>query len=949
MDRIVDTLNAEAIDDGSAWRAWGQHICPEHRVDWRLLNNLKELDGWLQDQGGLNRDFSHALIGKYVYLHYLRDRDILSSAKLKRWGILQTQVFGRDATIDGVREVVDRLDSWLNGSVFPLKLRGPNAPSADHIRRVAATFAGDELQEDKTWQLHLDFKAYDFSYIPIETLSIVYEQFLHAPEAGGEVSRGRAAGAYYTPIPVVNFMLAELEEQRPLQRGMRIFDPSCGSGAFLVQSYRRLIEKEYPHGKGRRPTPADLRKLLKDHVFGVDKDDDACSVTELSLILTLLDNVEPPDLETGEPGRPPSLPTLRNQNIFCGDFFDEGDWHNLLLSRKASWIVGNPPWKQVSPKPDSQDQPAWKWISQNAKERPVGSNQLARAFAWRAADYLAQDGRIALFLPAMTLFEDPAREFRSQFFRQMKVHAVANFANLAEVLAVGRSRAPAAAFFYCSRPGNDDLSPAEETIMTYSPLVANQEATRPVAEGKRNEAWSLVINASEIRNLALEDVIEGDALPWKLATWGSGADARLLRALRKRNTSLSTLEDNGIFGIAEGLQLRAPSGQHRELERVPIAAGKTILNVKKLTGLGDFFAFPEEAIESIPPEMDHGRKGRVVLAMSVCRPPHVIVSAARNFAVYMDDFLIVPPRQIGIVSPTDDRDLLKALSLYLSSDFAFYHQFLTSSQFGVKRGVATLAALRNMPVPIEAIRRNMAAWVDLHGRLVGETKRVFQQRQKARNPLLEGNAGSAAVSPELLGKLNDLTYEALGLRATDRLLVQDLVRVRLELNDGKTGKIAVAPPTTADLRAYANALKDCLDAFLEGVSPKRHKVDIVHSAASGMVRIDLKPGEGAAREIEIVPAADATGVDMERIRKRIRTKRAQWVYFDRNLRIYEGKKTFVLKPMQRFHWLASQAMIDAQEIIAETLSGSSPTSVPRTPPPHVRALVEEPAVKEETR
>jgi hypothetical protein len=45
------------------------------------------------------------------------------------------------------------------------------------------------------------------------------------------------------------------------------------------------------------------------------------------------------------------------------------------------------------------------------------------------------------------------------------------------------------------------------------------------------------------------------------------------------------------------------------------------------------------------------------------------------------------------------------------------------------------------------------------------------------------------------------------------------------------------------------------------------------------------------------------------------------VYFDRNLRVYEGTKTFVFKPMQRFHWTESQALMDARQIIAETLQG----------------------------
>jgi hypothetical protein len=78
----------------------------------------------------------------------------------------------------------------------------------------------------------------------------------------------------------------------------------------------------------------------------------------------------------------------------------------------------------------------------------------------------------------------------------------------------------------------------------------------------------------------------------------------------------------------------------------------------------------------------------------------VVVSAARNYAVFSEEFLIVESRQIGIVSVEGNRQLLKALELYLSSDFAYYHQFLTTIELGVKRDRATLESLRQIPLPL---------------------------------------------------------------------------------------------------------------------------------------------------------------------------------------------------------------------------------------------------------
>ena len=227
---------------------------------------------------------------------------------------------------------------------------------------------------------------------------MIYEQFLHLPEKpeadeDDEHSEGRKAGAYYTPIPVVNYMLAGMDKRRRLQRGVRVFDPSCGSGAFLVQCYRRLIEREFFHRK-KKPAPYELATLLKRHIFGVDMDEDACSVAEFSLYLTLLDYVEPADLIDHPRFR---LPTLRGNNIFQSDFFAFKPFKT-----KFHWIAGNPPW--TKPKGEQAEnnelevrsKQVLAWMKKHAATMPVGKNAVAQAFA-RAkrtggADHLACTG-----------------------------------------------------------------------------------------------------------------------------------------------------------------------------------------------------------------------------------------------------------------------------------------------------------------------------------------------------------------------------------------------------------------------------------------------------------------------------------------------------------------------------------------------------------------------------
>src|SRR5262249_32968436 len=157
----------------------------------------------------------------------------------------------------------------------------------------------------------------------------------------------------------------------------------------------------------------------------------------------LLDYVEPPDLE--HPRHRFQLPVLRDENIFCTNFFKpNAACHDLLKKNDFAWIVGNPPWKKLNPqKLKPNDEPVWEWMIKHARPKPVGGNQTARAFAWKVINHVAPNGWIALLLPAMTLFEEPCKEFRSAFLEAIQLNAVANFANLAEVLFAGRSRVPA--------------------------------------------------------------------------------------------------------------------------------------------------------------------------------------------------------------------------------------------------------------------------------------------------------------------------------------------------------------------------------------------------------------------------------------------------------------------------------------------------------------------------
>ncbi len=732
------SIRGAAVDSGAVWKEWGSQVTPESRVDWRLLKNLRALDDWLCENGVENRALSHSMIGKFVYLRYLRQRNILSDAKLKEWDISYDEAFGQHARLSIFAELVQRIDEWLNGSVFPLSRTKIQEFGAERLRRVASVFHGGTAEG----QLPL-FDIYDFSLIPIETLSVIYEQFLHATHHPSARSEGAARGAYYTPVPVVNFMVDRLDSHKPLTPGMRVLDPACGSGAFLVQCYRKLIERRLAACPQKQLRPAELGSLLTHHIFGIDLDEDACQIAELSLSLTLLEYVDPPDLTKTKF----KLPPLRNQNIFHADTFTEsGEWQHLIQRKRFDWIVGNPPWKELNPnRLDNVDKPAMNWMQRNGAEHPIGGNQMAEAFAWRASDLVAADAVVGLLLPAMTLFKYESKAFRAAFLQKNQLWSVANFANLAEVLFAGRARLPAAAFFYSPKPQQLDLQCGPEAVEVYSPFVATQPAAQ-WRTGKRVPVWNLIVNTSELRELAYSEVIDGSSLPWKLAMWGSSIDAKVLGAVQRHFQTFGQLEKEGILLASQGLETRNKDQAKREGAKFhPELVGKPLLSVEPLKNCRYLFDFPIELLQPLSASQSFVRRGRFARPFRVSQPPHVLVGESRTFAVYTEHAIVVPPGQVGVISPRGNEPLLKALALYLNSDFAIYHQFLSTSQAGIQKTIFSLKTLRTLPIPF-ADPNLLGDWTSLYSNIA---KAIGRKASFER--------------PDLIRELNDLTFDSLRL------------------------------------------------------------------------------------------------------------------------------------------------------------------------------------------
>ena len=903
LEKLSD-FTADSINKGIIWQKWQHQVTPDTKVDQNLLKNLEKLGGWLREND-LHEQTAHALIGKYVYLRYLRDRDILSDRKLEQWDIDLNSVFGRNANISSFQTLVEKIDQWLNGSIFPVPNKGKLSPQNKHIKKVASVFLGDD---PASGQMHMDFKAYNFEHIPIETLSVVYQQFLHAEK------RGPSQGAYYTPVHLVNFMLDELDSKKILKKGMKVFDPACGSGAFIVQCFRRLIERELSIAGKLKLKPSELKSLLVDHIFGIDIDEDACGVTELSLVLTLLDYIDPPDLEDAD-YQSFKLPALRDKNIFfCKNgFFDDESIQTKELSRfKFDWIVGNPPWKSIKEKTkEIADQFALTWIKKNKKECPVNQNQIAEAFVWKSSLSLAEDGVTGFLLPGKTLFkiQKNAVEFRTQFFSKMDAWCIVNFANLRRILFKGATN-PATAFFY--KAGKKD-SEKPRSILTYAPFAMNQIPQYDLSKRNKKGLWTVLVNTDEMREIPYRDVLSGSSFPWKMAMWGTRRDKYLLVSLRKAFVSMSDFVKNHDLDFSQGLELKNANAKEK-IEPIPEVAGKEQLIMKELDGCGKIFSFPKKALKKIPDSKAYVRKGRGQIPLTICHPPHIIVDANRRFSVFSDQFIAVPPRQIGIAADATKTNLLKALALYLSSDFVQYQQYLSSPSWGIGMERLTKKDLESLPVPLDKLSDNeVGEWAKLYNEIAQQSANHIAEEQffKSIDKPLE-------LKP-LMDRINKKVNALLGLTKNEKYLVHDFITTRMKFNDGAIPEMANDIASKDEIKAYSTTLKKILDEFLDADIRNQHQITANYSKSMVLLSIEHSEnkldGPVIAKKITDAQLKE----ELNNLEKNLKFEQGQWIYFQKNLKLFHGRTTYFVKSRQRLGWLQSQAFTDADEFIAEKL------------------------------
>ncbi|MCI0515024.1 Eco57I restriction-modification methylase domain-containing protein, partial [candidate division KSB1 bacterium] len=247
----------------------------------------------------------------------------------------------------------------------------------------------DKVLKDIFKNLYYPDSPYEFYVLPADILGQVYEQFLgkvirltagHRAVVETKPEVRKAGGVYYTPTYIVDYIVKQtvgklLVGKTPGQKGsasqLRILDPACGSGSFLLGGYQFLLnwyrdayQPDHPErwAQAKQPpirqnargewvlTTDERKRILLTHIYGVDLDPQAVEVTKLSLLLKVLEGEDAQTIDQQMKFfHERALPDL-NQNIKCGNSLIGPDFYDGqqlgLLDQEELQRINALDWKQ---------------------------------------------------------------------------------------------------------------------------------------------------------------------------------------------------------------------------------------------------------------------------------------------------------------------------------------------------------------------------------------------------------------------------------------------------------------------------------------------------------------------------------------------------------------------------------------------------------------------------
>lgn len=856
-------FSREAVDTGTLWEAQKTlKIDITKRVDAYLVESLDRTKQVLL-RLGLEVKYIHALLIRSLFVLFLEDKGATREAGIyanihpeyeSYFDILKD----KDATY----KLFAMLNEQFNGDVTKILPGERENVTERHLDLIRKCFIDGDLSD--TPKLYGDWRLFRFDIIRVELLSEIYEHFLGASRS--------LKGQYYTPSNLVDLILTEKIPNNSTKWNLKILDPTCGSGIFLVESYKRLI-RLWKHRNGKeRIDFQTLRNILCKNIYGIDIDETALSVAAFSLYLTLINELDPRTLWAQPTCK---LPYLINKegnkekvdgNLWCADAIAT-DFTHLLP--EMDLVVGNPPYGTEH----SQES-----ITNYCKAHGF-ANEMSLPFIHKVVSF-CPNGEVVLVvnMKILTNATGTYANFRRWLLKETYVERIYNFSIFRNApkdfggSLFASAKTPVAVLFYkASKPKEKS-----KDIIFWSP--------RTYVKG--NLLYDIVLESCDIKYLPREICENNDITAWKVGAWGNALSYRLIKKMRSLPTLLHSFAQNGwIYG-------RGCNADRDHPDFVPDA-------LLDLNGIERYFTKGNVVSRNDVRKAYRKNKPGIFdvpyVVMKECPDKNGVIASLYGGNAITNTSAFV----FNGMSETDKIVLVAYLNSRLANSFLF----LTSSTWGIERERLLLDdETMQLPSPYGAISEEIK----------GEVVSLYQRLCKKQAELL-----FADVTEEKQ-KIDALFYAVFGLTDLEIKIIEDVFDNSLQLFALKEKSNAMRHTSNDVLSNYAKALCGTLNDYYHYSNTRVSPAVLVPNITVPLCMVIVRFGE----KVEDLQQLDAAAyhIMLRKLYGELISKPQDGLVIQRVLRDYRDNSIILIKPNKRRYWTEIGAMEDAASIFSEILA-----------------------------
>lgn len=546
IDLKENYFSISNLRNGKIWELlYNTYFKNSKTVDKYLLNNITDCRRILVSKnefssGKLLPEIANKLIGRIIFIRYLIDRSVefngqiilVGNDKETRQKNFTDILLNKENTYLFFKYIADK----FKGDLFPLEFFKDNKTEFEidyvnqdhlmvlyHLLSGSSFFSSDKkINANYTIQKSL-FQYYDFEIIPVELISNIYESFLGSSNyakdenKATELTKQKQVQAYYTPPFIVDYILSQTVNKHlknSNDSSCKVLDPSCGSGIFLVETLRQIIESELKF-KNKSISNERLWELVQNNIFGIDIDSNAIEITTFSLYITLLDYKKyPKEIEEFK------FKSLKDKNLFSGaDFFDTNHNYNNIFKNeiKLDFIIGNPPWGKVKDSSYKEYIKKRKITENNSKcQLEIGGEEISQAFLIRVSDLVPKRNKtkFCFIVTGKNFYNSNSNQWRKYFLSNYKITQFFDLFGVQNKVAGGHqifenAKQPAAICLY-------EISNDSNETNNIQHIVAR-------ANKFFNYFKTILIEKNDVKSVSQGMLIKHDWL-WKTLLYGNSLD-----------------------------------------------------------------------------------------------------------------------------------------------------------------------------------------------------------------------------------------------------------------------------------------------------------------------------------------------------------------------------------------------------------------------------------------